>query len=86
MNETTISIELSNNDLVFQKHYESDFLNVLLNALNSYGIETEDIHMFRMRQDIQLCHTPHVFYGCISSDEFKEKHQKHKKGEPDDKK
>lgn len=84
MNEIIITIELKKKDVFFKDCYESDFLNVLLNALNSYGIKTEDIFQFRMKQELQLCHSPHVFYGCLSSDEFKE-NTKTKKGEPDDK-
>lgn len=86
MNEIIITIALKKNDVFFKDCYESVFLNVLLNALNSYGIKTEDIFQFSMQQEIQLCHSPYVFNGCVSSEKFKTKTQKRKqkKGETDD--
>lgn len=79
MNEIIITIELSRNDIFFKDCYESDFLNILLKALNSYEVNTEDIYQLRMSQNIQLCHSPHVFRGCLTSGVYKVKYPKKKK-------
>lgn len=87
MNEINIKIILKKDDVIFPSCFVGQFLDIVLGILNTYEIETEDIHDMRLVQNIDLNHIPFVLDGKCKKDtyaKFKKYQHPSQKGEPDE--